>query len=193
MAQIMASAAGSELETEAPDIRFHQAVSRFEGSLTSQTIQSSAPLVQAKPLEMPVGSTGWSEGVGERVRWMASQGVQRAEIHLHPKELGPMEIRLTMRDEVAQVSIHAAHATTREAVDASIPRLREMLSEANINLGSVDVGQRDSASAQQQGRGMGEAGGQAREGFSTAEEAEEMADLRPQLRSQGYGLVDDFA
>ncbi len=179
---------------ESPNIRFQQVANRVEGlTISQQNLQATIPLTQAKPLEIPVGSPGWSDGVGERVQWMASQGIQRAEIHVHPKELGPMEIRLTMRDEVAQVSIHAAHAATREAVDASIPRLREMMAEANVNLGSVDVGQRETASSQQQGRGAGQTGGQTGSGYFDSDGSEEMTETRPQLRSQGRGLVDDFA
>jgi flagellar hook-length control protein FliK len=79
--------------------------------------------------------------------------MQQAEIKLTPPDLGPLEIKITLHNDQTNVSFVANHAATRDALEAAIPRLREMFNEANLNLGHVDVGQ------QQAG---GTAGGDAR-------------------------------
>ena len=76
---------------------------------------------------------------------MVSRNIQHAEVKLTPPHLGPLEIRLNVQNDQANVTFLATHATTREALEAAIPRLREMFGEANLNLANVDVGHRDSS------------------------------------------------
>jgi len=95
----------------------------------------------APPLQVPVGQPGWEGGLGERIQWMLSRNLQQAEIKLTPPELGPLEIKISLHNDQGQVSFMAAHGATREALEAAIPRLREMFSEINLNLANVDVGQ----------------------------------------------------
>lgn len=114
----------------------------------------------APPIDLPVGTAGWDKAMGERVRWLVSQHLQRAEVKLTPPHLGPLEIRIAVHQDQASVSFHAANASTREALEAAVPRLREMLGELNLNLSNVDVGHREgSAQGQQQGFNPASAGG----------------------------------
>jgi flagellar hook-length control protein FliK len=93
------------------------------------------------PLDIPVGQAGWDRAVGERIQWMVGQNIQQAEIKLNPPNLGPMEIKISMQNEQTSVTFVATQAPTREAIEASIPRLRELFGEINLNLANVDVGQ----------------------------------------------------
>ncbi|MEJ2621425.1 MAG: flagellar hook-length control protein FliK [Candidatus Thiodiazotropha sp.] len=93
------------------------------------------------PLNTPVGQAGWDQAVGERIQWMVNQNVQQAEIKLTPPNLGPLEIKISMHNDQTNVTFIAAQAPTREALESSIPRLREMFGEINLNLANVDVGQ----------------------------------------------------
>lgn len=155
----------------------------------SSLTNSPATELRQLGLELPLGSRGWSQGLGERLQWLIGRDIQQAEVRLNPQHLGPLEIRVSMQNDQANVTILAQHALTREAVEASLPRLREMLQEANLSLGSLDVGQRELAS---QGGGQGARPGQAGRGF-----ASEMADENPleaaQPRLRLQGLVDAFA
>ena len=47
----------------------------------------------------------------------------------------------------------AQHAAVREALEASIPRLREMFQEHNLQLANVDVGQRGNSGRETAGDG----------------------------------------
>jgi flagellar hook-length control protein FliK len=93
------------------------------------------------PLDIPVGQAGWDRAVGERIQWMVGQNIQQAEIKLNPPNLGPLEIKISLQNEQTSVTFVAAQAPTREALEASIPRLRELFGEINLNLANVDVGQ----------------------------------------------------
>ena len=91
-------------------------------------------------LSTPVQSPNWSQGVAERVAWMAQGNFHTAEIKLNPAHLGPMEIKLSISDDnKASVTFVSAHAPVREALDAAVPRLREMLENQGLSLADVDV------------------------------------------------------
>jgi hypothetical protein len=156
------------------------------------TTSSPAAEMRQLSLELPLGGRGWDQGLGERLQWLIGRDIQQAEVRLNPQHLGPLEIRVSMQNDQANVTILAQHAQTREAVEASLPRLREMLQEVNVNLGSLDVGQRETAS-QRQGREGAHPG---HGGWGFASEAGEDSLLDPGLalpRLRLQGLVDDFA
>ncbi len=90
-------------------------------------------------LNVPLHQPGWDHALGSRVRWMANQGVQVAELRLSPPNLGPLEVRLQVDGDRTHINILAPHAATREAVEAALPRLREMFAESGMNLGDVNV------------------------------------------------------
>ncbi len=80
------------------------------------------------------------------IQWMLEQGVSRATMQLHPAELGSVKINLSVQDEQLTVQINASQSTTREALDSTLPRLREQLTQqgfvdVNIDLGDQTTGQ----------------------------------------------------
>lgn len=90
-------------------------------------------------IPQPVTSPVWSSMLGDRVVWMVGRQQQFAEIHLNPPALGPLEIRLSVQDGQASLTFTTQHIPVREALEAATPRLREMLGESGISLGSVAV------------------------------------------------------
>jgi flagellar hook-length control protein FliK len=99
------------------------------------------PTASSWQTEVPVtvGKPGWSEAVTQRVMWMSSQQVRTAEIALDPPELGPLQVRINSQSDQTSVVFTSQHAAVREALDQSLPRLREMLEEQGIDLADVDV------------------------------------------------------
>jgi flagellar hook-length control protein FliK len=144
------------------------------------------------PVQVPVGQPGWDNAVGERIQWMVSKNVQQAEIKLTPPNLGPMEIKISMQNDQTHVHFIANHSATREALEAAIPRLREMFGEINLNLANVDVNQRQPGGASSQdgsaGYGSGSDGRYAGEGFGLSRESGSSV-----LRLQSEGLLDTYA
>ncbi|MCB1802096.1 MAG: flagellar hook-length control protein FliK [Gammaproteobacteria bacterium] len=87
-----------------------------------------------------VGSKGWSDAIGERVMWMMQGDQQFARLKLNPPQLGPLEIRVNVSQDQSSVAFIAQHAATREALEAALPRLREMFDQASLQLVRADVG-----------------------------------------------------
>lgn len=101
----------------------------------------ATPAPVAMSLATPMHQANWGGAVAERVVWMTNANIQEAEIQLNPRELGPIGIKVTVSNEQTHVSFVAQNATTREALEQAIPRLREMLGENGLQLGQSDVSQ----------------------------------------------------
>ena len=98
-------------------------------------------LAITKPLAHPE----WNRDLGERIVWMANRAIPTAEIKLNPPQLGPISVRIDVADDQATVVFTAQHVSTREAIEASMPRLREMMSAQQLNLVEVSIFQGSSS------------------------------------------------
>ena len=70
---------------------------------------------------------------------MAGSDEQIASLTLNPPDLGPMQIVLAVTDDKASVNFTSAQPEVRQALEAAMPRLREMLGETGIALGEATV------------------------------------------------------
>lgn len=91
------------------------------------------------PLQTPVGSAAWGDELGTRLAWMAERGQHSASLKLSPEHLGPLEVRITLRDDQATVWFGAAHADTRAAIEHALPRLRELFASEGLSLADAGV------------------------------------------------------
>jgi flagellar hook-length control protein FliK len=87
-----------------------------------------------------VGEPGWGNAFSQRVSWMVGQQIQSAEFRVEPPQLGPIEVRLSIANDQASLTFAAPHAGARDAIQASLPRLQEILLESGVSLGNVFVG-----------------------------------------------------
>jgi flagellar hook-length control protein FliK len=146
--------------------------------------------VSTATLQAPVGSTPWQNELGQQLIRFSQRGDHQIELHLHPKELGPLQISLHVNDQVAQAHFFAAHAQVRDAVQQAIPQLREALAGQGIALGEAMVGQ-------QQRQDSGSFGGSSSSpSFGGATEVEGITAARPVasvLPRIGAGGVDLYA
>lgn len=94
----------------------------------------------AMHMEHPVGHADWSNELGNKLNWMATAQRQQADLVLNPPQLGRVEISLTVTGDQATAVFASASAEVRELLEDSLPRLREILSGAGINLGEAEVG-----------------------------------------------------
>ncbi len=105
-------------------------------------------------LQMPAGMMPshpqWGQAVSERVMWSANQKLQSASIQLDPPELGSLQVKLHITQDQVSVSFTSPHAHVRDALEQSLPRLREMMAEQGLNLGESSV--EDQSSSQDQSR-----------------------------------------
>lgn len=81
----------------------------------------------------------FAEGFSQQVVVLVQDGIQHARINLNPPELGPIEVRITMQHDQAQVQLAAHSAVARDAMQDALPRLREMMEQAGVRLGDTGV------------------------------------------------------
>ncbi|MBU2917500.1 flagellar hook-length control protein FliK [Psychrosphaera sp. F3M07] len=75
----------------------------------------------------------------QQVGLMMSKNMKSIDIRLDPPELGAMQIKLTMNNDQAAVSFVVSNQQAKDALDASLPRLRELLEQQGMNLAESDV------------------------------------------------------
>ncbi|MBE0439841.1 MAG: flagellar hook-length control protein FliK [Gammaproteobacteria bacterium] len=101
-------------------------------------VKAEVPVLDIQP---SLHNAAWSRVMTSRVLWMAREGVQQASLKLNPAQLGPVEVRLNMQNEQANISFIAQNATTRDALEQAIPRLRESFAQNGLELANADVSQ----------------------------------------------------
>lgn len=116
--------------------------------------QAAATQTQMAPLNL--GQNAWENNLGSRLQMMVGQNIQSAEIRLDPPELGALDIKIKVTNDVATVNITSAHAQVKEALESAIPRLREMFAESGVALGDVNVQQESFAQQENSAEEMGE-------------------------------------
>ncbi|MGF1775753.1 flagellar hook-length control protein FliK [Vibrio nomapromontoriensis] len=140
-----AATAGTALGTQA-----------LRGEQPQATTNVQSPMVLTKE--------NASDQVSERIQMMMAKNLKQVDIRLDPPELGRMQIRMTLNSDTATVHFTVQNQQTREMVDQSMPRLREMLSQQGIQLADTSVQQQGSgqqqrhASADAHNQGSGGAG-----------------------------------
>ena len=150
-------------------------------------------------IDTPVGQAGWHEEMGQKLTWIATSSRQQADLVLNPPNLGRVEVSLSINGDQANAVFASPNAAVRDLIESSLPRLREILADAGINLGQTHVGS-ESASQSSNNRN-----GEASRGDRTVDDgsADPLAlndalggsgNLGGLLRSTaGRGMVDVFA
>lgn len=133
---------------QAPDMRPLPAPTRLAETTDTilapaQGAPQAAPAAptpaSALPVPPSVGSPRFAEDFSRQIVWIAARQLQQAELRLDPPELGPVRVTLQLRDDQASAVFSALHPQTRDAIEAALPRLKEMMAEAGIQLGSATV------------------------------------------------------
>lgn len=139
----------------------------------------------------PVGSSHWDRDVGEKLVWMTNHQEQRADLTLNPPQMGKVEVSISVQGDQANAQFVSANPAVRDALEAALPRLREMLADAGINLGQAQVGSDSAQNASGNPANNRENGDNPRRGSGEAAPAATLAGA-PWLRA-GAGMVDVFA
>jgi flagellar hook-length control protein FliK len=173
-----------------------QAFSQGKTAATHASSASHAP--SSLPVDTPVGTRGWDGEVGNKVIWMIGRQEQRAELVLNPPQLGRVEVSLSMNANQTNAVFVSANPAVRDALEAAMPRLREILAEAGINLGQAQVGgDASSNGAANQSTNQRESWDNSRRAMNRLDSANPLESLRPlaspQWLKQSNGLVDVFA
>jgi flagellar hook-length control protein FliK len=84
----------------------------------------------------------FGQGLADRVSFMVDNNLNGAKLQVNPPQLGPIEVRIAVQGDHAQVWLTSHSAVTRDALQASSPKLREMLGSQGFGQVSVDISQR---------------------------------------------------
>ncbi|HEC18560.1 MAG TPA: flagellar hook-length control protein FliK [Gammaproteobacteria bacterium] len=96
----------------------------------------------ALSLASPVGQPAWATELGQRVTWLANKELREAQLQLHPRNLGVVDVRIVYgADQQLNISFSASNPIARDALDASLPRLREMLEQQGLQLADANISQ----------------------------------------------------
>jgi len=168
-------------------------------SLVTPTTTSMVTAPASAQLSSQLGSQEWQQALGQQILMFSKNGQQTAELHLHPQDLGSIQISLKLDNDQAQLSMVSNHSQVRAALEAALPQLRTALAENGISLGQSNV----SSDAFQQGQSFSGQQEQQRNNhsgntFSLASEND--SDVTPiavpaalQARAAGSSAVDIFA
>lgn len=129
----------------------------------------------------------FDEDIGDSVRWMADQKIGHAHIRITPNDLGTVEVRLRLDGDRVHADFTSAQAEVRQALENSLPKLRDMLGQHGFQLAHADVGQQHQPSSQAAGTGRGDR--EAGNGPAGSDDA----DLPRPVRMTALGLLDAYA
>lgn len=160
-AQLAATARAGTAVAEATIKETPADLSRLATQLQPGALQQAAAAVAvpADKLTGRVGTPAWDQQLGQKVVWMAAGGDQSATLTLNPPDLGPVQVVLTVTNDQADAAFMSAQPEVRQALEAAMPRLREMMSEAGIAFGSATV---SAGTQEQQNNGERAASGERR-------------------------------
>jgi len=184
-----------ELNTERVLPKFATDIANLNRAVMTET------KAEISPMTKHFAHPEWNKEMGERVIWMHKQAIPSAELRLNPGHLGPVTIKVDVTQDQVSVAFTAHHAAVKEAIDATLPKLREMFSAQQLNLGDVSVSQEDTG--QKQSRGFSQMGSDAGKGgqhkneTAENEQTEGVMDIADEIEAgraiASHGVLSLFA
>ncbi|WP_415900069.1 flagellar hook-length control protein FliK [Neptuniibacter sp. QD48_11] len=184
--------------SEKGDVTATQVVERLASNTIGQ-VNSASPTAAQKvvtdgqnlmmPQNVKVNTPAWNNALGERAIMIAAQNTRVAEIRLDPPELGSLNIRVNINQDQVSLNFTSPHAHVRDAVEQSLPRLREMFAEQGLALQDSSVS--DQSADQQRREQFADGDGSGNQyGGSVGVEGEDGA--QPE-NARSVSLVDYYA
>jgi flagellar hook-length control protein FliK len=166
------------------------------GAAHSENRSPASTALPASAFASPASAAGSGNEVNQRaadlsaqLTWQLGNQVNRAEIRLSPPELGSVTVNIEQDGKQLRVEFSAPLAEARQALEESLPRLRELLTAQGHDLVRAQVGgdsqpNKHGAPAPWH-RGPGNAVGQ--------DEASSTAETRTVALTSHRGLLDEYA
>ncbi|OWY30923.1 flagellar hook-length control protein FliK [Herbaspirillum robiniae] len=165
----------------------------MQQALAANQTQAVFGAAYSDKIQPNVGSAGWDQAVGQKVTWMVSGGIQSASLTLNPPDLGPMQVVLSVHNQQADATFITAQPEVKQALEAAMPKLREMMEQAGIQLGQATVNT-GMPNQQQNANGQQARGSSSRGTFGKDDEDDVAiaAAGAATVTQSGVGLVDTF-
>ncbi len=123
-----------------PSVEAARGAAASGASANSSVTQDAASTSNAQ-VHAAVGSPEFPQELGVRLSVLARDGVQQAELHLNPTEMGPVSVQIVMDGTQARIDFGADVAATRQAIEAGLPELASALRDAGFTLAGGGVSQ----------------------------------------------------
>jgi flagellar hook-length control protein FliK len=148
----------------------------------SESAAAAPAIVQ---LTTPATTPEFREALAVQVSVLAKDGVQRAELHLNPAEMGPISVQIALQGTQAQVDFGAESFATRQIIEAGLPELAAALRDAGFTLAGGGVSQ--------QSRGQSQGDGQPQGSGARKGSTDQAVAVRPVTVRTRQGGVDLYA
>ncbi|MDP3844157.1 MAG: flagellar hook-length control protein FliK [Oxalobacteraceae bacterium] len=187
----------TRLLTDAATLKIQdpQSTTTVASIAASQTIAQEIGQAEKNPaadrLTPAVGSNAWNQALGQKITLMVGATQQTATLSLNPPDLGPLQVVLNINKDSADATFIAAQPEVRQALEAALPRLREMMNEAGIQLGQANVSSNMPDQNNAQNGSGSRMGAQASRDSAQSEDASTIT--QPANRTMQLGLIDAFA
>jgi hypothetical protein len=125
----------------------NQSASGTAPTIASVSLSSPSAIIDGMARGAPVLTTadpeGFSASIATHLRVMKSGGVSEARLQLNPAELGRLSIQIASQDSEVKVSFVVESQQAKQVIENAMPRLRDLLDGAGLDLTESGVDQRD--------------------------------------------------
>ncbi|MCV2351821.1 flagellar hook-length control protein FliK [Paucibacter sp. Y2R2-4] len=182
--------------------------SRPEGASFDKLLAANVAATGTSSMEKPSGSgttekpqvmmsaslydTAFAPEMAARLSVLAADGVQEAQLHLNPAEMGPVAVSIVVDGQQAQISFHAEQSDTRQVLEQSLPDLAAALRESGLTLSGGGVFQQPQDQGQAQ-QGRTQEGRIARGSAQESERQPSLAATPAQSTRVSRGVLDMYA
>ncbi len=175
--------------------RFDSVLAQASAGGQKVVAEAAVPLkAYATSIDVPVGHGEWGDKLVGKLSWLTARNMSVAEIHLTPPDMGPMEVKVRVHNEQANITVHAANPMVRDQLELHSHRLRDMLGEQGLSLAQFDVSDSPrQQTGEQAGEGGGSGSGQEQGGDLSASVSDDAELVSGSLDLSWKGEVDLFA
>jgi flagellar hook-length control protein FliK len=114
----------------------------FSNPLAAQSDSLTTPLRVPDPtLQHELRAEQFAEQVGRRMLQQIREDRWTVNLQLDPQRLGPMEIELQLEGNQVTAQVGVSNAEVRQLLESALPKLRESLDSAGLNLANWSFAQ----------------------------------------------------
>ena len=168
---------------------FGSMMSNGQNTSYTQLMSQSVPT----PVTQNIHKPEWGGAVGERITWMIGNRLQSAQLRITPAHLGPIEIKLSIENNMAQVSFVSNHQVVRDALEQAAPRLKEMLEEQNLDLVNVDIGKGNNSGTDEEWNELADSANPSADSTADTDDLQGQNAANTTKVITGDGLIDAYA
>lgn len=145
---------------------------------------TEAPVPTVVHVPTPADAPEFPKALGTQLSVLAQDGIQHAELHLNPVDMGPISVQIVLDGDQAKVDFGADSAATRQIIENGLPELAAALRDAGFTLSGGGVHSQAQNTRGGDGRSQGQGGGA--QGEPGGDEPQAIA--RPVTRTRAGGI-----